>query len=173
MIEDIRTYNKLINNDKFKKEMKFLQHGDFTVYDHSIYVAKTCFSIAKKLNINVDYNSLVKGAILHDYFLYDWHDSNSERKGLHGFTHPKTARDNAVRDFGLNKKEENMILSHMFPLGFVVPTYKESIILCLADKYCAIKETIMGNKSLKRLNGGLCRYFALYNMVYLFILCLS
>ena len=30
----------------------------------------------------------------------------------------------------------------MFPLNLRVPIYKESIILCIADKICATKETI-------------------------------
>jgi len=35
-----------------------------------------------------------------------------------------------------------MIYCHMFPLNIRIPRYKESIILCVADKICAIKETI-------------------------------
>ena len=50
--------------------------------------------------------------------------------------------DNANNDFGLNKIERNMIYTHMFPLNLRIPRYKESIILCLADKIVATKETI-------------------------------
>lgn len=35
-----------------------------------------------------------------------------------------------------------MILSHMFPLMPILPKYKESWILFLADKICATKETV-------------------------------
>ncbi len=160
MIENIYIYNKITNNKLFKKELNFMQHGSYTVYDHSIYVAKTCVKIAKKLNLNVDYNSLVKGALLHDYFLYDWHD-NDEIGKLHGFVHPKIAMNNAKKDFGLTEKEENMILSHMFPMGKSIPKSKESILLCLVDKYCATKETISGNKIveiLKKANAKLTPY---------------
>ena len=38
--------------------------------------------------------------------------------------------------------EKNMILTHMFPLNLKLPKYKESIILCFADKICASKEAL-------------------------------
>jgi len=144
-MERIKTYNEIVNDSRFKKEKSFIQHGDVTVYEHSLMVTKTCVAIARKLNLNVNYESLVKGALLHDYFLYDWHIKDPSHR-LHGFTHPKTTMKNAKRDFGLTKKEENMILSHMFPLVPTLPKTKESIILCLADKYCATKETIFRSK---------------------------
>ena len=149
-MNDIDIFNKIVNDERFKKEMNYIQHGDVSVYNHSINVAKSCISFSKKLGIKVNYESLVKGALLHDYFLYDWHDK--EHEGLHAFEHPKIARRNAINDFGLSKKEENMILSHMFPLSKSVPKYKESIILCCVDKYCASKETITRNKIAREIN---------------------
>lgn len=148
-MEEIKIYNEIIDNEMFKQEMDYVQHGDFSVYEHSLYVANTCLVIAKKLKLNIDRESLIKGALLHDYFLYDWHEKEDYHK-LHGIRHPKFSRDNAKRDFGLSKKEENMILSHMFPLGKVLPKYKESVILCIADKYCATSEILSSNKVLKK-----------------------
>ena len=40
----------------------------------------------------------------------------------------------------------------MFPLSKSVPRYKESIILCCVDKYCASKETITRNKIAREIN---------------------
>ena len=37
-----------------------------------------------------------------------------------------------------------MILLHMFPLGIVLPRFRESVILCVADKICATAETSVG-----------------------------
>ena len=34
-----------------------------------------------------------------------------------------------------------MIRAHMFPLVPVVPRYRESLVLCVADKLCAVRET--------------------------------
>lgn len=139
-IIDSKNYQLIVNSEKFKIEKKFRQHGFTSVYDHSINVCKTCLSLSNRLHLNVDEESLIKGSLLHDYFLYDWHDNDPSHR-LHGIRHPRFARDNALRDFGLNEKEENMILSHMFPLGYVLPKSKESIILCICDKYCACQET--------------------------------
>ena len=49
---------------------------------------------------------------------------------------------NAQRDFGLSRREQNMIHSHMFPLSLTLPHYRESLILCAADKLCAIRESL-------------------------------
>jgi uncharacterized protein len=89
----------------------------------------------------VDYATLIRGALLHDYFLYDWHERNNEHR-LHAFSHPRKAMQNACEDFELTSKEKNIILRHMFPLTPIPPYYLESWIVCVADKYCALKETL-------------------------------
>jgi len=145
-----KIYNEIVNSDLFKQEVNFFQHGKITTYDHSINVAKKCIIIARKLKVKVNMDSLVKGALLHDYFLYDWHQKDKAHR-LHGFVHPKFSKKNAEKDFGLNKIEENMILSHMFPMGWVIPKYKESIILCLVDKYCASYELLFQKRFLTKI----------------------
>jgi Predicted HD superfamily hydrolase len=129
----------------FKKSLDFIQHGNISVLEHSLSVAYMSLWLVKKLHLNVDKKSLVRGALLHDYFLYDWHTNNGHP--LHGFTHPKTALDNANRDFHINKIESDIILKHMFPLNIKPPMYKESMIVCLADKISATIETILFRKS--------------------------
>ncbi len=135
----------ILTSDGMLSEKSFLQHGTVSVYEHSVAVAIMCISIAhflaRYLHIKTDERSLVRGALLHDYFLYDWHISDKSHR-FHGFSHPKTALKNAQRDFELNKIEKNMILRHMFPLTFPPPRYREGMILCVADKICALSETI-------------------------------
>ena len=130
----------IINSSNMQLNKKFIQHGTTSVYDHCIDVTKMCLKIAKKSRIKVDISSLVRGALLHDYFLYDWHDNDKSHR-LHGFRHARFAYNNASKEYNLNKIEKNMILTHMFPLNLRIPRYKESIILCIADKICATKET--------------------------------
>ena len=130
----------LLISDKLRRERQFLQHGVINVFHHSISVALVSIYISKLFNLNVDQTSLIRGALLHDYFLYDWHISDDSHK-WHGFTHPRTALRNARKRFRLNKVERDMILRHMFPLNITPPRYKEGIILCLADKIYAIFET--------------------------------
>lgn len=133
----------ILFSDSMQSEKKYIQHGVFSVYDHSVTVALFCVWLAKFLHIKTDSRSLVRGALLHDYFLYDWHVPSSEH-GLHGFNHAARALKNAKKDFKINKKEENMILSHMFPLNLTLPKSRESVILCVSDKVCALYETIHG-----------------------------
>ena len=141
---ETENFNKIVQDKKFQTGKDFVQHGDFSVYDHSIYVCETCFKMSKVLHLKVDSESLAKGALLHDYFLYDWHEKDHPR--FHIFSHAGFAAENAKRDFGLNSKEEKMIRAHMFPLGLKVPTSKEAILLCIADKYCATRETLKGKR---------------------------
>lgn len=98
--------------------------------------------IAHALNINVDKQALIRGAMLHDYFLYDWHDTNNAAHRWHGFTHPSTALRNAREDFELTAVECDIIEHHMFPLVPYPPKSREAWIVCTADKICALKETL-------------------------------
>jgi uncharacterized protein len=99
--------------------------------------------MAQATRLPVDERALVRGALLHDYFLYDWHVSDPSHR-LHGFTHPGTACRNAIRDFGIGPVEQNMVRHHMFPLTPAPPTCREAVILCLADKVVATRETAEG-----------------------------
>lgn len=139
----IRYGKDILSSPGMQSENDFIQHKSISVYTHSLSVAYVCLYITKRFHLKVDEMSLVRGALLHDYFLYDWHESDDSHK-WHGFTHAKTALNNAQRDFTLNKIEKDMIRQHMFPLNIRPPKYRESIILCIADKICAAYETTRG-----------------------------
>lgn len=133
--------DELEREGRFHYEKDCLQHGNTTVFSHSVNVAYFSLYLAERLGIRVDKAALVRGALLHDYFLYDWHEKNREHS-LHGFFHPRTALNNARADFSLTEIEENIIIRHMFPLTLVPPTCREAWIVCIADKYCAVRETV-------------------------------
>ena len=118
----------------------FRQHGDVSVTLHCFFAAVVCVRLARALALRVDTRALVRGALLHDYFLYDWHDPDPSHR-LHGFRHAGFALRNAGRDFSLGPIERNMIASHMFPMNLVLPRFRESLLLCLADKICSFCET--------------------------------
>lgn len=123
---------------------EFVQHGDVSVYEHVVAVAVESCRMADALarhGIAVDRPSLVRGALLHDYFLYDWHDPEPWHR-LHGFRHPFFALRNAEADFALGERESNIIVRHMFPLVPVPPTCREAWIVCGADKLVALRETL-------------------------------
>ena len=129
----------------------YMQHGRVSVFRHSLAVALLSVRLARALRFKVDERALVRGALLHDYFLYDWHDPDPAHR-WHGFRHPATALRNARRDFDLSPVEENMIASHMFPMVPRLPRYRESVILCLADKICAARETLRVRREKPREN---------------------
>ncbi|MCD8381173.1 MAG: HD domain-containing protein [Lachnospiraceae bacterium] len=142
MREELQTAIQNLERDgRFHMETHYLQHGTVTVYEHSIHVADASLSFVRKLGLHVDEKSLIRGALLHDYFLYDWHEKDLSHR-LHGFTHPARALQNAREDYTLNRVEENIILRHMFPLTMMPPACREGWIVCLVDKYCAAQETL-------------------------------
>lgn len=128
----------LLEDEKVKQMEQFIQHGNTTCFKHCEMVARQSAKMAYKYRVKVDMKSLIRGAMLHDYFLYDWHDE--KLSNLHGYHHPRIALNNAMKDFELNEIERDIIKKHMFPLTIYLPRYKESILVSLADKYCTLKE---------------------------------
>ena len=132
---------EVTRNGRFAQQRRLYQHGTTTVLRHCVNVAAVSLLLAGALRLSVDKRALLRGALLHDYFLYDWHIPGTAQ-GLHGLTHPRAALKNAREDFDLTATEEDIILHHMFPLTPCPPASREGWLVCLADKYCALKETL-------------------------------
>ena len=132
----------ILNSDYISKLNKLKHHKNTSRLEHSVGVANACFKFAKKFNLKVDLKSMVRGALLHDFFLYDL---KKERINKHLTKHPEIALNNAVREYNINKIEKDIILKHMWPMTFKLPKYKESFIVCFVDTYCAIKECLLNN----------------------------
>ncbi len=145
--EFINIIDKIINNRKFKK-LKSVQHHYVTNrYDHNLSVAYKVYKLTKFLNL--DYVNITRAAVMHDFYFDD--DFTSSRKSL--FNHPKKSLQNAKKITTLNVVQENIIISHMFPIGGKPPKYKESIIVDFLDDVVSIKEISLGN--LKYINTAL------------------
>lgn len=129
----------IIENQKVQEMKKYKQHYETSTFDHCYMVSYYCYKVCKKLKL--DYKSVAKAGMLHDFFLYDWRIKNG-RKGLHAFTHGKTACKNASELFELSEKEKDMIIKHMWPVTPQFPRSKEGFILTFIDKYCALAEAI-------------------------------
>ena len=136
------------HHPKVQEMREFIQHGDVTTYQHCKNVVLVSFWLNRRFHLGADETTLAVGAFLHDFYLYDWHKQGSFRGlrhlfEMHGFSHPGSACVNAQRVFGITKKEQNVIASHMWPLTFRhIPTCREAVIVCLADKYCAVVESM-------------------------------
>ena len=133
--------NDITSNDTVKKMKEFRQHCDTSCYNHCLHVSYYSYLIAKKLGL--DYKSTARAAMLHDLFLYDWRKEyrDIELPGLHAFVHPKIALKNSLEIFDLNKKEQEIIEKHMWPLTVIPPKYGETYIVTLMDKYSTLRES--------------------------------
>lgn len=145
----IRDYGQdILEAEGFRNSQHSIQHGNVSVREHSIAVASCALAISQALPFRFHERELVRGALLHDYFLYDWHDKKVrpehllEFYNLHGFAHPKIALANARKEFKLTKREEDIIVKHMWPLTVAPPSCREAWVVTMADKYCSLLETL-------------------------------
>lgn len=156
-VEDLifKSYlEEIMQKKKFLKMNRYIQHGNTTCLLHSIAVSYYSYRLAKFLRLNIHEKELIRGSLLHDYFLYDWHAKYKPTRnvGLHGKIHPTIALFNARKDYDINRIEADIIERHMFPLTFTPPKYKESIIVCLVDKVLSVYEVFSKNAYTKITN---------------------
>ena len=126
---------EIINSEKYQA-LKNEDHHGLSRYDHSLRVARNTYKLSKKMKL--DYISATRGALLHDYFT---DEDYRNTKGMKKYSmHPVIALNNALREYKLNPIEENVIVSHMYPMGKVKPNCKESWLVTSVDKGVAIYE---------------------------------
>lgn len=137
----------ILESEKFRSTRDYVQHGTIPVHRHCIDVAKQSLLISRFLHLPVREKEMIRGALLHDYFLYDWHDREREdykkqHGSLHGFYHPGIALKNASRDYDLTPREKDIIKKHMWPMTVIPPKCTEAWVVTFADKYCSLLETL-------------------------------
>ena len=158
-----KEYKKIVKdifrNTEFKKLYNIEHHG-ISRMEHSIKISYYSYIIAKKLKM--DYISVARGGLLHDFFL-NGDERNSKERFLDTFTHPTLALKTTKENFEINKIEENIIVSHMFPIYLSIPKYKESFLVNLVDKVIGLKELIKGFK---------CKFVYKFKYTYVFALLL-
>lgn len=145
----IKKYGEeILTSKNFLESNKNIQHSDVSVMKHSLKVAEISMWLNKKLHAKCEEKDLVRGALLHDYFLYDWHDDNHRNiKNLHGFYHPGVALKNAMKEYTLTPREKNIIYTHMWPLTLThIPKCREAWLVTAADKYISTIESLRLHK---------------------------
>lgn len=155
MIIQDKTYldivEDIVNHDEFIKLKKFWHHSS-SIFEHCVRVSYESYRIGKKLNL--DYVSLARGGLLHDFFLYDWREDRFRDirnfGESHAFRHPRIALENAEKYFALNEREKDIISKHMWPATIIPPRYKESYVVTMVDKYIAGREYTHARKSVNR-----------------------
>ena len=138
--EFCRTTEELLGSDAVRRMGQWKHHGHISTLDHSLFVAYWSFRIARKLGL--DASAAARGGLLHDLYLYNSRDHRNY-EGHQCFAHPKAALRNARALCGeLTAKEENIILSHMWPLSRRMPRSREAVLITLVDKICATAEAM-------------------------------
>jgi uncharacterized protein len=124
----------IVTNEEFMKLQGEVHHST-TRFNHSLRVA---YEVYNKLKDNdQNYVDATRAALLHDFF-FDDDLSSSQSDRLNN--HPLIALENAKKYFDINELQENIILSHMYPLSYCLPRFKESWIVSLMDKKVTILE---------------------------------
>ena len=133
----------LDENPKVQSMRNYVQHGSVSTYTHCRRVARKALAIKRFFRLHIDEKTLLYGAFLHDFYLYDWHQKGDGSHKWHGFHHADVAAKNAMDVFQIDKEVESIIRSHMFPLNLTKwPKSKAAWVVSLADKIISIKETI-------------------------------
>ena len=136
-LEFINIARPLLENPALIALSQFNHHRGKTRLEHVREVAYLSFQWGRRLSL--DCNAIVRGALLHDLFYYDW---LHEGPRFHGFRHHNIALKNARKVTYLSKKEEDIIKKHMWPLTVVPPFYMESLIVSVIDTFCSARDYI-------------------------------
>ena len=144
-LEDL--YQSFLHDERVLRMKEISMHRGSNCYEHSFKVAKKAIKRAlrhKEETVNLEV--VLIGAILHDYYLYDWRKDRARLK-KHGKNHPGIAIKNAIRDFNISEEVVNVIKSHMWPINIkTFPNTKEARIVSLADKSVTIGESLSFKK---------------------------
>ena len=147
IIDDIDYLNiieDIIYDEEFLKMMDYVHHGD-NRYLHSLRVSYYSYKITKALHL--DYVAVARAALLHDFFYSDNSKLDFKKKVKMFYKHPKYALRNAKKISSISIMEENIILSHMFPIGNTIPKFTESWVVDLVDDYVSILEGLTCKRS--------------------------
>ena len=123
----------IVSNSEYQKTKNVSHHG-MNRYDHMVRVAYYSYKITKFCHLN--YKSTAKAAVLHDFFLDDYTDKKTKML----VNHPNIALENSSKYFDLNDLEQDIIKTHMFPIGKIPPRYLESWIVNFVDDFACLFE---------------------------------
>ena len=127
----------ILCSPEFVRMKQYRSHINSTLYHHSVKVAYLCFLHHKRWGTRIDPAELVRGALLHDFYLYDLHGDGAPHH-LHWFKHPQISLDNALLRYpDITEAQRDMIKNHMFPLTPCPPKTKAGWLVCFYDKIAA------------------------------------
>lgn len=146
MEEIFDTLYFMVRHPEVKRMKEYRQHRNTDTYSHCLHVTLKSLWIIQHTGIRTDMEAVIRGAMLHDFYLYDA-TAGEITPWRHGWDHPETALGNAERIFCLSQKEKNIIYSHMWPIHIThMPMCREAVIVNIADKICAMEELLLWSR---------------------------
>lgn len=136
-------YQTFLHDEKIQQMKEIPMHRGSNCYEHCFKVARKGIRHALKYHKKgINLELVLIGAILHDYYLYDWRKDKSKRK-RHGSDHPFIAANNAKRDFDISDPVREIIERHMWPINLNKwPDTTEARIVSVSDKAVTIGEAL-------------------------------
>ena len=128
----------ITDNKEFTKLDTEFHHG-ITRYEHSMRVAKWTYKISNFFHMK-NSKATTRAALLHDFYLNKDLEGQSSPRKLQ--THPEKALENSLKYYKLNKIQQDIIKTHMFPCNLNVPKYKESWLVTTIDKIVGAYEIL-------------------------------
>lgn len=138
--EDREYLNKvydILGHSEFKKMENIVHHG-VNRLNHSVRVSYYSYRIAKFFKL--DSEKVARAALLHDFFFENNSKLDKKGKVVTMVNHPKYAVENSKRYFEISDLEEDIILTHMFPVVPRLPKYIESWMVDIVDDVASIYE---------------------------------
>lgn len=142
-------FNEIVGELRSTPEVQSLRtlhhHRNTNRYDHTMRVAELSFRWAKRLHM--DKNAAARAAILHDLFYHDNTCRPANYRGWAAVKHPEEAVVNARKLTTLSPKEENIILSHMWPASRHAPHSREAVLVNVIDDIVAVRDYFRGKST--------------------------
>lgn len=132
----IKIVKDILNNNNFTKIKEHRHHGNNRL-DHSLKVSYYGYKVTKFLGL--DYIETARAGLLHDFYIIEEGASLKEVL-LTYLIHSHKSLANAKKYFALSNKEQDIITSHMFPIGLIPPKYMEGWVITILDKIIATHE---------------------------------
>lgn len=143
----------------------FRHHIGTTRFQHSLNVSYYNYKLCKLLHLNA--RSAARAGLLHDFFFYNRKDHEKLMRS-HSEEHAITALCNASEMFPITELEGDMIVNHMWPMTHRLPRHRETYIITLVDKFCAVAEVMISACSFTRRKMRYVSAFGLMIMLNIF-----
>ena len=131
----------IIDSEELEKLKQIKHHIATTRFQHCVNVSYYSYVLCRKFRLNA--RAAARAGLLHDLFFYDRKEYNSSReKGQpgHSSMHSQIAVQNASELTDISDLERDIIEKHMWPVTRPKPLYKETYVITVIDKYCAVLE---------------------------------